>query len=1616
MDNGQTKFKFSLLTLAILTTFSSVSYATTYDIRHNGSEFVFSKDGGIEQTLVDTYNHETHSTTRPFYFDKAYGVQVIAPENVTVNIDMGDSNPLFASPIYAGTIRHADIYGNPIYTLQNNVLNIKSGKLAHYDYAAAFMFATTLDDNDNLQEHIATKNTVNITGGSSRAIPEGSVFSPTIYGGHAYKAVDNTINMTAGNHHQLVGGAGVFAEQNQVNVSGGRVGTITGGDAVSIDVNNLNQETIKSKEHHATKNKVRVTGDTIVESNIIGGDAIVGFYGFGTSITPPNYADNNEVYFEAQRVGGDIIGGYGYVANSNKVEVKSGEINGYVNGAYSTAYRDPDTQQITYTQLNQNQVIISGGEFRKAISGARLWSGVANQNTVKITGGLINNSVYGAMSDSLVYAPTHMQDNQVSITNAEINGNMIAGAYSIDDTQKSTATGNKVSITKGTKANVNNVYGGFGDIDVNQNEVSVSSTNSSISFRDNTKFYGGYATDGNANENKVSFSTGGVKTADLYGGYSEKGDVENNSITTTNWASINNAFAGYTENGNAIGNSIDLNAFVYGDSVIAGYANNGRANENKIYAAPNSSQAFAGRLIGGLSVADDGAEASGNTLEIINGKYTEDAQVVAGLAQGKNAKANNNKILLQVGVLAENVIAGQIVGDNDPNSTSELAYNNITKNNLSGTQYNNLIAAYTDSYAVAHHNSVDINHSHSTINGNVIAANSRGYVHDNVVNITNIKEISRNVIGGHSWENEANDNQVNIDINANNKKAIIQTVNAGRGTSANRNQVNINNATIHNVEASIATNGNANDSVVNLNGGNVERNVIAGISLKDGDANNNTINANGTDVPDIVAGTSTDGNANNNNVNLVSGKLKIVTAGRAANGYANENKVNITGDDKLYVENVIAGEGVVADKNEVVLEKGEINGDIIASHAIGRDSRATNSIVRLKGGKTTGDVYGGYSENGYVINNTVELTGNENANQVYGGYTENGEAIENTVNVNGGNAEQAFAGYTKTGDANRNTINLVSGSLKQAVAGYSGKGNATYNTIYINGKNIVNDDVVGGVAGKEASCNQVFVNQDNTGNVIGGVADQGNAHHNTIFLNGGKVGGDVIAGRSNLADAIDNIVNFNAGEVGGTILGGFAPSGEQKQGNTLNVGSGDRAIKMNTLKAGNIANFAQINFYLPTDNIKYNDTALELTAGEETDLNGTTVSAYLRDASNLSGEGKIHLIKSNGTIREFDDSNGDKTKVAVNVANLINVQADIVLTDAQHLDLSFIGDQPPTQPTPTPTPTPTQPTPKPTPKTQPTPVPTPTPQPMPKPKASANDNAEHILHSDLVNMAMANQGGDLLTGFLENIKPSEDKSIYPFANVAGFNKRYTTGSHIEIDSGHFNIGMGSNNEFNSGNLNTGAFFEYGKGNFNSYLDNFTQTSGKVHYYGGGLFAKYKLANGFYGEGIARVGEVKSKTNRGLYDAYTIKTPYFGIHTGAGYLADLNNQQLDTYAHYDYTHTNKDSFRLHGVDVNVAAVNYSRIRLGVRDTFKLNDKNQLYVGAAYQNVFDGKANGDVSAFGQTAHIKSPKLKGSTGIGELGYKYTNGALEFNLSAKGYVGKEKGVSGHAEMKYNF
>ena len=127
---------------------------------------------------------------------------------------------------------------------------------------------------------------------------------------------------------------------------------------------------------------------------------------------------------------------------------------------------------------------------------------------------------------------------------------------------------------------------------------------------------------------------------------------------------------------------------------------------------------------------------------------------------------------------------------------------------------------------------------------------------------------------------------------------------------------------------------------------------------------------------------------------------------------------------------------------------------------------------------------------------------------------------------------------------------------------------------------------------------------------------------------------------------------------------------------------------MNSLKAGNIANFANINFYLPST-VKNGDTALQLTTTGSTDLGKSTVSAYLENASGLTVDSKINLIKTAGTLTK--PNNTDTSNVKVDIAGLMDVEGNILLAQNNSaLQSGFTGTEPtpvdpaPVDPTPAP--------------------------------------------------------------------------------------------------------------------------------------------------------------------------------------------------------------------------------------------------------------------------------------------------------------------------------------------
>ena len=51
------------------------------------------------------------------------------------------------------------------------------------------------------------------------------------------------------------------------------------------------------------------------------------------------------------------------------------------------------------------------------------------------------------------------------------------------------------------------------------------------------------------------------------------------------------------------------------------------------------------------------------------------------------------------------------------------------------------------------------------------------------------------------------------------------------------------------------------------------------------------------------------------------------------------------------------------------------------------------------------------------------------------------------------------------------------------------------------------------------------------------------------------------------------------------------------------------------------------------------------------------------------------------------------------------------------------------------------------------------------------------------------------------------------------------------------------------------------------------------------------------------------------------------------------------------------------------------------------------------------------------MKQPSLRGSTGIGEIGYEYKKDeTLKFDIGVKGYIGKQEGISAQAAISIAF
>lgn len=159
----------------------------------------------------------------------------------------------------------------------------------------------------------------------------------------------------------------------------------------------------------------------------------------------------------------------------------------------------------------------------------------------------------------------------------------------------------------------------------------------------------------------------------------------------------------------------------------------------------------------------------------------------------------------------------------------------------------------------------------------------------------------------------------------------------------------------------------------------------------------------------------------------------------------------------------------------------------------------------------------------------------------------------------------------------------------------------------------------------DAIGNVVNINGGIIYGIEGGVANaEGSSKNNVININGGAVvNSSIIAGVG--ATVTDNEINiYNSPDISSATLEGYFWTDSSHSGNALN-------IHTKNLSAQNIANFDNVNFYLPASTVN-GDTILTLTGGSATDLTGTEIKAGVEGNTNLNNGDSVTLIKNTSGI------------------------------------------------------------------------------------------------------------------------------------------------------------------------------------------------------------------------------------------------------------------------------------------------------------------------------------------------------------------------------------------------
>ena len=893
-------------------------------------------------------------------------------------------------------------------------------------------------------------------------------------------------------------------------------------------------------------------------------------------------------------------------------------------------------------------------------------------------------------------------------------------------------------------------------------------------------------------------------------------------------------------------------------------------------------------------------------------------------------------------------------------------------------------------------------------------------------NVTITGTAATNIVwGAYSVYGNVRENTVTISGNT------LGNVVCGGGTGAAdaiKNHVIINNSVVTaNVAGGVAVKGNSEGNTVRIIKSSAA-NVYGGKG--DTSSKGNSVEISEGTISNSVFGGYADNDNNSSaekNIVTISDSSKVSGSiyGGYANHNANENKVSFSNVAEVG-ESVFGGYSLKADSknNEVKINGGSIVTANVAGGVAVKGNSEGNTVMIIK--SSAANVYGG---NGGTSSkgNRVEISESTISDTVYGGNTE-GNAEKNKVIVGSGSVVQGniYGGYAHQ-DANENKVSVTNASkVNLSVSGgYSEQGDSKKNEVTIEGTSAVNAYVAGGVAlagiskGNKVNIAHSSVNK----NVYGGYSLKGNSMDNTVTIDNGTVNENVYGGYTEsdgaIAEKIQNnkVIFKNGAKIKGDVYGGYDKLNKANiTNNTLEVvGKGN--------EAKSIQNFDKLNFFITKDLVA-NDTMLKVT--DTALINNAEIKAGVELGTKLNENDKINLITA-GALKAENITTGTLTDGLINIDKGIKVA---IGSDGNKLVGVINGTTPPGGGGTTPpggggtTP----------PGGGGTTPPggggtTPPGGGGTTPGAGslyADADAKSPVETQSAALTMLNLGHDLLaTAGYENaalaVDGEEEGSVNPFITMSANNQKLDTGSHVDLKAWNMNLGFAKKINNNSGKLIIAPVIEYGRGSYDSYLDNGTHGDGDAHFWGAGLMAKQLNDDGLYYEGSLRAGRMSTDYQSAVAGGikYDSDATYYAAHLGMGKVVQLNDKDtLDYYGKLFYTRQQGDKVTVGtGATYDFDATTSLRTRLGARYTHQLSDKNAFYAGLAWQHEFDGESNAIVATTLGSASAPAPSMKGDTGIMELGWRVNNSdKFELGLGVNGSVGKQKGVGFNLSLNFSF